>query len=47
MGGTVWPFNSSNTAEEPAAVTSNRSFAEKRKFCPKGSSASKTTVRLH
>src|SRR5882762_7957779 len=40
----MFPFNSSNTAEESAADTSKRSMAVKRRFSPAGSSLSRTTL---
>src|SRR5579863_587501 len=40
----AWPFNSSNTAEESAAVTSNCWLAEKCRVSPAGSSASSRVV---
>src|SRR5208282_3163078 len=42
-GRIISPFNSSNTAEESPAVTSNRSLAENRRFSPAGSSLSRSS----
>jgi hypothetical protein len=44
MGGIDWPFNSSNTAPESAAVTSNAVAAEKWRFCFAGMLESSTTL---
>ena len=44
MGGIAWPFNSSNTALESAAVTSKAISAEKWRVSPARISASRITL---
>jgi hypothetical protein len=40
----AWPFNSSNTAEESPAMTSNRCVAEKWRVSPAESSVSRSSL---
>src|SRR4029077_20443611 len=40
----AWPFNSSNTAEESPAMTSNRCVAEKCRVSPAESSVSRSSL---